>query len=180
MYRKAYSVIPSAPLIFAFAATVFLFCLPAMSSAGEKWDIFDGKNALYVFGWVQHADTYERTNEGYIELIGYSREFELGKFTFDTGFNTYVDSYHIRSYSIFSNVSYAPLHYKFITPMAVIGVTNKGKDHDSDARQTYPLIIPKIRFGGRDNIPVFADISALPEVGGITNGWVALEVGFRW
>jgi len=113
-----------------------------------------------------------------MEALGYARELCYKKFMFDTGVATYVDSYDVRSFAFFSNVSYQEFHYKILTPMLEIGVTNKGNDYDSNERQTYPYIIPKIRIGARDGF--FADISGLPKVGDITNGWVGIELGFKW
>lgn len=146
--------------------------------AEEDSVIYEEKNSLYLLGFVSHVVNDSRNKEGYMELIGYSRELFYGKFIFDIGINTYVDSYYVRSYTLFSNISHTDFQHKWVTPMFVVGVTNKGEDYDTDERQTYAFIIPKIRFGARDGI--FADISGLPEIGDITNGWVALEVGYRW
>ena len=113
-----------------------------------------------------------------MELIGYSKELSYGKFIFDTGVNTYIDSYYVRSYTLFSNISYENYRYKIVTPMIEIGITNKGKDYDTSKRQTYCFVIPKVRIGARDGI--FVDLSGLPKIGDITNGWLAIELGYQW
>lgn len=146
--------------------------------AEENSDILGGKNSIYFFGYLKHVVNDSRNKEGYMELIGYSREFCYGNFIFDTGVNTYVDSYDVRSYSLFSNVSYENFQYKIVTPMLEMGVTYKGKDYDTSEMQTYPFIIPKIRIGAGSGL--FADFSGLPKIGDITNGWVALELGYKW
>lgn len=159
-------------------ALIVCLTFPTAVYAEENCDIFEGKNSIIFFGYVKHTVSDSRHNEGYNELIGYSRELCHGKFMFDTGVNTFADSYNVRSYSLFSNVSYEDFHYKIITPMLQVGVTNKGKDYDTSERKTYLFIIPKIRIGARDGI--FADFSGLPKIGDTTNGWVALEVGYKW
>ena len=146
--------------------------------AEENSDIFGGKNSIYFFGYLKHVVNDSRNKEGYMELIGYSRELCYGNFIFDTGVNTYVDSYDVRSYSLFSNVSYENFQYKIVTPMLEMGVTYKGKDYDTSEMQTYPFVIPKIRIGAGSGL--FADLSGLPKIGDITNGWVALELGYKW
>ncbi len=146
--------------------------------AGENSDTPGGKNSIVFFGYVKHVVNDSRNKEGYMAPIGYSRELCYGKFAFDTGVITYVDSYNVRSYALFSNVSYEGFHYGIMTPMVEIGITYKGKDYDTNEMQTYPFIIPKVRIGARDGF--FADFSGLPKIGDITNGWVALELGYKW
>lgn len=146
--------------------------------AEENCDILKGKNSIIFFGYAKHVVNDSRNKEGYIEAIGYSRELCYGKFMFDSGIATYVDSYDVRSYALFSNVSYEDYRYKLLTPMLEIGVTNKGEDYDSDERQTYPFIIPKIRIGAGDGF--FVDFSGLPKIADITNGWVMFELGYKW
>jgi hypothetical protein len=146
--------------------------------AEENDDSCGGKNSIIFLGFLKHVENDSRSKEGYMELFGYSRELCYGKFMFDTGVNTFVDSYEMRAYSLFSNISYMDFHYKIFTPMLEVGVTNKGEDYDSTERQTYPFIIPKVRIGAREGF--FGDISGLPKIGDITNGWVALEVGYKW
>lgn len=146
--------------------------------AEEPCDISNGKNSILFFGYAKHVVNDSRNKEGYMESIGYSRELCYEKFTFDTGVYTYIDSYDVRSYALFSNISYEDIRYKLLTPMIEVGVTNKGEDYDSDKRQTYPFIIPKLRLGAEEGI--FADFSGLPRIGDITNGWVAIELGYKW
>ena len=160
-----------------FVIIVFFLC-SAELHAEENSDSVEGKNSIIFFGYVKHVIGDSRNKEGYMEPIGFSRELYFRKFMFDTGILTYVDSYNARAYAFFANVSYDDYRYKIVTPMLSIGITNKGDSHDTDSRQTYPFIIPKIRIGAREGI--FADFSGLPKIGDITNGWVALEVGYKW
>lgn len=134
--------------------------------------------SIVFYGHLRHVVNDPRNNQGNMELFGVSRDLEYNHFRFDTGVNTYIDSYRMRSWSIFSNVSHDSLNYGLLTPMLEIGITNKGKDYGSHERQTYPFIIPKIRIGERTGL--FADISGLPKIGTITNGWVAFELGYKW
>lgn len=161
-----------------YVCLIIFLTFSTVAYAGENCDVSRGKNSIYFFGYLKHVVNDSRNKEGYMELFGYSREFCYGKIIFDTGVNTYIDSYDIRSYSLFSNVSYEDFHYKIVTPMLEIGVTYKGKDYDTSEKQTYPFVIPKIRVGAQDGL--FVDFSGLPKIGDITNGWVALELGYKW
>lgn len=134
--------------------------------------------SVYFFGYLKHVVSDSRDHEGNMDLLGISRELRYGKWVFDTGVNTYVDSYNVRSYTLFSKISHADVRYAWFTPLLSVGCTNKGKDYDSDARQTYCFPIPTLRVGKPTGL--FADAFALPKIGDITNGWVAVELGYKW
>jgi hypothetical protein len=134
--------------------------------------------SFYFFGYLKHVKDDPRNHEGNMRLFGVSKEMHYGDFQFDTGVNTYRDSYRRQSYTIFSNISHEDYRLKYLTPMLGVALTNKGKDYDSSERQTYLLAVPKLRIGAREGL--FIDISGLPKIGDITNGWVALETGYKW
>jgi len=133
---------------------------------------------LYVYGYLKHFNPRPTVHEGGMELLGFSKELHHGLFQFDTGANTYVDSYGKRSYSVFSDISHADFNYGILTPVLGLTCTYKGADYDSDRMQTYCLPVPKVRIGEKTG--VFANLAGLPKVGSYTNGWLALELGYKW
>lgn len=134
--------------------------------------------SLYFYGYLKHANPKPSAHEGGMELFGLSKELRSGSFVFDTGVNTYIDSYGKRSYGVFSKVSHDNLRYGIVSPMVSLTCTYKGEDYGSDRMRIYCLPLPVVRIGGRTGL--FADISALPKIGQYTNGWAALEVGAKW
>ncbi|BAL22557.1 hypothetical protein [Azoarcus sp. KH32C] len=134
--------------------------------------------SIYFYGNLKHADPRPTAHEGGMDLFGLSKELHSGPYQFDTGVKTYVDTYGKRSYAIFSNVSHENFRYGLFTPMLGLTCTYKGEDYGSDKMQTYCFPLPMLRIGQRSGL--FADLSALPHVGHYTNGWAALELGFKW
>ena len=153
-------------------ALVFTFLALFQTSYAEEY------GTIIFYGNLKHALTDSRNHEGNMELIGFSKEFNIDKYRLDTGFSSYLDSYHKRSYVVFSNISHQDYHYGIVTPMLEVGITNKGKDHDSSERKTYPFLIPKLRFGANEGL--FVDLSSLPKIKGLTNGWLAIEIGYKY
>jgi hypothetical protein len=153
-------------------AAVFMFLALPGTCCGEEY------GTIIFYGYLKHVVSDPRNHEGNMDLLGFSKEINVARFGFDTGANSYVDSYRKRSYAIFSNISHEDYHFGILTPMLEVGITSKGKDYDKPGRQTYPFLIPKLRLGARDGL--FVDLSGLPKVGSITNGWLALELGYKW
>ena len=153
-------------------ALVFAFLALLEKSYAEEY------GTIIFYGHLKHAVSNPRNNEGNMELIGFSKEFNVGKYRFDTGASTYVDSFNKRGYAIFSNISHQDYHYGIVTPMLEVGVTNKGKDRDKLERQSYPFLIHKLRLGAAEGL--FVDLSGLPKIGSTTNGWLALELGYKY
>lgn len=161
-------------------ALLTLLVIHSPTWAEEAEEVVEPTNhtSVYFFGYVKHIVTDPRNNEGNMELFGISREFRYEKWVFDTGVNTYVDSYSERSFTLFSKISYEGFRYGWFTPLLSVGCTNKGKDYDSGERQTYFFPMPMLRVGPQTGF--FADVFACPKISGVTNGWVIVELGYKW
>lgn len=152
-----------------FIALAALACTPVHA---EEY------GSIYFYGYLKHANPKPTAHEGGMDLFGLSKELRSSQFRFDTGFNTYIDSYGKRSYGVFSKVSHDDYRYGIVSPMVSLTCTYKGEDYGSDRMRIYCLPLPVIRIGGSSGL--FADISALPKVSQYTNGWAAIEVGAKW
>ena len=134
--------------------------------------------SVYFLGLASHADPNPKTHEGNMWLLGYSREYQVNSWQLEPGVNSYIDSYDIRSYTVFMDISHDDFKYTYFRPMLSLSCMYKGISHDNDemAFRCYPLL--KIRIGGETNL--FANIIPIPYVSGVTNGLIAVEVGYRW
>lgn len=134
--------------------------------------------SIYPFGWVKHFEPQGETNEGNIEYLAISKELKKGKWRFDTGAGTYVDSYNLRSYGIFSDISHERFTWKWFTPIVSLVCTYKGVEYGSDEMRIKGGPLPKLRFG-RDT-GVFIKVSGIPRVEGLTYGFVMSEFGYKF
>jgi hypothetical protein len=134
--------------------------------------------SIYFLGYTKHMQPKPQTREGNIDYIGISKELHYGKFQFDTGVNTYVDSYSKRSYSIFTNVSHSDYRYGYITPVLGLACSYKGVGYDTDAMGVICFPMPKVEIGKKSGL--FALVTVIPPFGDLTNGLVGLELGYKW
>lgn len=138
----------------------------------------NGAQSIYFLGVTKHFQPTDKTNEGNMNYVAYSREYAKGDWRFENGLGTFVDSYDKRSYSIFSNISHEQYKWKYLQPVMSLQCANKGSSYDNDKRKTICAPLPKLRIGGKDKL--FADLSAIPKIGTLTNGMVNLEVGYKF
>jgi hypothetical protein len=155
------------------ATTALALLLPAAPCAGEE-----RYGTFYLYGYVNHFEPTPRTNQGNMRYFGLSRELRRDKWRFDTGFATYVDSYRVRSYSVFSDISHDDYALRYLRPMLSLQCQSKGHTYSSEERQFLCFPLPKLRIGG-DAGPL-VNISGTPKVGKLTNGFAVAEFGIRW
>ena len=136
------------------------------------------RNSFYFYGYVHHLEPTPETNQGNMKYFGYARTIPYEKWRFETGFATYVDSYRVRSYAVFSDVSHEDYSWAYVRPALSLQCQSKGREYTSDERQFICFPLPKIRFGA-DSGP-FVNISGAPKLGDLTNGFVVAEFGFKW
>lgn len=134
--------------------------------------------SLYFYGYLKHFKPGARVHEGGMDNLGVSKELHHGLFQFDTGVSTYVDSYYKRSYAVFTNISHEDFRYGIVTPMLGLVCSYKGVTYDSSERRVYCFPLPKVRIGEKSGL--FADVAVLPKFGNDTNGWAAIELGYKW
>jgi len=140
-------------------------------------DVFKGVS-LYPFGYVKHSKPTPQTHEGSMEYFGISKIFVNEKWTFDTGVGTFVDSYSIRSYKVFTNVSHRDFTWGVLTPILSLELYSKGKGYESNQKHQFLYPGFKVRVGNEDGL--FMYIQPVPKLGTLTNGFVAIEVGYRF
>ena len=140
-------------------------------------DMFKGVS-IYPFGIVKHFEPEEETHEGNMEYFAISKTFDYEDWCFEAGGGTFLDSYEVRSYKIFTNISHMDYTWGIFTPMLAIDLYSKGKEYSSDKRTQ--IIAPsfKLRIGDKDGL--FMNIQPIPKVGDLTNGFVAVEFGYKF
>ena len=134
--------------------------------------------SFYFLGWDQHLEPKEETRDGNMEYFAISKEIEKGKWSFNTGGGSYIDTYDLRSYGIFSDISHDRIKWKWITPLLSLVCTYKGVDYGSDEREIKigPLI--KIRIG--PDTGLFGAVTGLPPIEGQTDGFVMGVFGYKF
>lgn len=134
-------------------------------------------NTFYFYTFIRHVEPTPETNEN-LRWLGYSRTLQREKWRFVTGFATYVDSYSVRSYAVFSDISHDDYAWRYARPALSVQCQYKGRDYGTTDRQFYCFPIPKVKFGGDRGFMV--NLAATPKLGDITNGWISLEFGYQW
>ncbi len=136
------------------------------------------RNTAYFYGYVNHLEPTPETNQGNMKYFGYARTYPFGKWRFDNGFATYVDSYRLRAYSVFSDVTHEDYGFAYVRPAVSLQCQSKGRAYFSNERQFICFPLPKIRFGADEGLVL--NVSGAPKLGKLTNGFVVAEFGFKW
>jgi len=133
--------------------------------------------SIYFAGYVRHFEPKPETHEGNMSYLGYSKEYRSDNWRFEPGIATAIDSYSLRSYSVFVDISHNNFQFSYVRPMLSLNCMYKGSsyDHKNMSLQCYPFV--KFRVGGDK---FFANITPVPQVKGVTNGLIAIEFGYRW
>ncbi len=154
----------------------YLVLLLAMSNTYSSELLKD--ISVYPIGIVKHFKVEPQTNDGNLNYFAASKTIKRNAWNFENGAGTFVDTYHKRSYIVFSNISQDRYKYGIYTPMLNFHCAYKGHSHTEDNRklQCYPLF--KLRIGREKGL--FTNIIPLPKVGEVTNGLVAFEIGYKF
>lgn len=136
------------------------------------------KQSIFFAGYLKHRQPIPQTHEGFISFLGYSREYTKNKWKIEPGINTYVDSYSLRSYTAFVDISNDAYAYKYFRPILNLSLMYKGIGYNSDEMRVKLIPLVKFRIGG--DTKLFANIIPVPPVGNDTNGFVAIEFGYKW
>lgn len=152
-----------------FIATLFL-AQPLAHGAEHQ--------SIYFASFVHHFQSQAGTRNGSMDNIGYSAEYKIDQWQIEPGISTFIDSYNLRSFSAFADISHERLAYPYYRPLLSLTCVYKGVEYGSDARAVacYPFI--KLRIGGDSKF--FANIAPIPHVRGVTNGFIAIEFGYKW
>lgn len=113
-----------------------------------------------------------------MDYIALSKDFKKGNWMYETGAATYIDSYHVRSYMAFSNISHDRFSYNWFKPMVSLTCTYKGEDINSNAREIICAPLPKFRIGNDKGL--FTNITYIPKFKELTNGFIGIEFGYNF
>lgn len=156
-----------------FILIISLFVITNLYST----DMFKGVS-LYPFGIVEHLEPVEETYEGSMKYFAISKTFDYEDWCFEAGGGTFIDSYEVKSYRIFTNISHKDYRWGIFTPMLAIDFYSKGEEYSSDKRKQ--IIAPgfKLRIGDEDGL--FMNIQPVPKISDLTNGFIAVEFGYKF
>ena len=138
---------------------------------------FSKDYSLYFLGVVKHGKPTKKTHEGNMEYLAISKWNRYNLFNIESGIGTYIDSYSLRAYTFFNNISYEKYNFWIFEPMIGTIIQYKGIKYDSNKRK--PMITPslKLRVGKKDGF--FLNIMVVPKIKKLTNGFYTFEVGYR-
>jgi hypothetical protein len=133
---------------------------------------------LYPFGGSFHFKTTEETKNGNLNYIALTKTLEKKAWNIETGIGTFVDTYHVRSYIGFSDISHDDYHYGIITPLLSANCAYKGYEHSSKKRQLrcFPLLKFKLASGKG----FVVKITPIPKYKDVTNGQLSFEFGYKF
>lgn len=182
---KLINMVVSAALLGTLVSTVQAEPLTPASTA-EKTQYFQEKvqkmdrpkHSLFFLGLTKHIKPQPKTNEGSLDLIGYAYNTERKNWNFETGFTTFNDSYHERSYAIFTNISNDNWNTKHIQPTLNINCAYKGYTYAHEGKRW--LCSPPVQFRIGKEKGLFAYVMPVPKLGNTTNGFVSVEAGYRY
>lgn len=136
------------------------------------------KQSIFFAGYLKHRQATPMTHEGFISFLGYSREYTKDKLKIEPGINTYVDSYSIRSYTAFVDISHDTYAYAYFRPILNLSMMYKGIGYSSDEMRLKFTPMVKFRIGG--DTKLFINIVPVPPIRNTTNGFLAMEFGYKW
>ncbi len=148
-------------------------CLPCISFAAEN----DGYSVSF-YGYVKHAQAKPSTHEGNMSYFSVAKSKRTAKVDLESGIGTYIDSYHQRSYMIFSNVTSPRIKTKYFQPAIGLNCSLKGSSYSSEEKRWICSPPLKLRIGKSKGL--YAYVTPVPKLGKLTNGLVSLEVGYKF
>jgi len=134
--------------------------------------------SIYFFGVVQHFDPVPDTQEGNMEYFSISKSNNYKNWEFETGLGTYIDSYGIRAYKLYTNISSENFRFWIFQPRLGIAIHSKGVEYNSNERKTVIISTPQLRVGDINGL--FMNIMPIPKLSPYTNGFVAVEFGYKF
>lgn len=134
--------------------------------------------SIYPLGYVRHFELAPKVNDGNLNYFAVSKTRKKNAWRFESGVGTFVDSYHKRAYIFFSDISHENYQYGLFRPVLNVHCAYKGHSSNEDDRklQCYPSF--KLRVGNKKGL--FINLIPIPKVGGVTNGLMAFEIGYKF
>ena len=137
-----------------------------------------GNHSIGFAGVVKHAKPTPKTNEGNMNFLSYAKDYKHNDWKFENGIGTYKDSYHQQSFMLFSNISHDKTNTRYLQPTLGLNCTYKGTSHNNDKMKV--LCSPPIKFRTGYHKGLFAYITPVPKIKGLTNGLISMEVGYKF
>ena len=134
--------------------------------------------AVYPLGGSFHFKKEKKTNDGNLNYFALSKFDHKDAWHFEKGVGTFIDTYHVRSFIAFGEVSHDNYKYGLITPLLNAHCAYKGHTHKHKGRrlQCFPVLKFKI---GRDK-GAFLKVTPVPKLGKLTNGQIVFEMGYKF
>jgi hypothetical protein len=156
---------------------VLLLLSPLVSQKGYTQNTLEDIS-IYPFGGTYHFNRTPKNNDGNLDYLGISKSIKKDSWMFENGVGTFIDSYHLRSYIVFSNISYDTHKLGLLKPMLNLHCAYRGYSYNNDDRriQCYPAL--KFRIGKEKGL--FTNITPIPKIKGLTDGQITFEVGYKF
>ena len=141
-------------------------------------DVMNGYS-IYPFGGTIHFNRSDnKSNDGSLSYLAASKSYVNNHWSFENGVGTFIDTFNLRSYIAFSDISHDEYKLGIVTPMLNIHCSYKGYSHSTTDRkvQCYPAV--KFRIGQSSGL--FANITPIPKIKGLTYGQIAFELGYKF
>ena len=150
------------------------FLLPSLLYANDRSHHY----TFYPLGGSFHFKTDKKTNDGNLNYFAFSKTRHRGAWHFEQGVGTFIDTFHVRSFIAFSEVSHDDYQYGMITPLLNTHCAYKGRSHKHKKRSLQCAPVLKFRIG--DDKGLILKLTPIPKVKGITNGQLTFEIGYRF
>lgn len=134
--------------------------------------------SFYFTGLLYHFDTAPENNDANMDYFAFSKDFRKGNWLFENGAGTYLDTYYKRSYLVFSNITHDRFRKEWYSLMLSLNCTYKGKELDSNKRETICGPLAKLSIGKRKGL--FSNVTLMPKHEDLTNGFVGIEFGYKF
>ena len=137
-----------------------------------------GNHSVEFAGVVKHTKPTSKTNEGNMQYLAYAKNYKHQAWNFENGIGTYKDSYHQQSFMLFSNISHDKTNTRYLQPTLGLNCTYKGTSHNNDKMKV--VCSPPVKFRLGEHKGLFAYITPVPKIKGLTNGLISMEVGYKF
>ncbi len=149
-----------------------------LTSPNAYTEDFLTKYTVYPFGGSFHFKTTKETNNGNLNYFAITKTDKKDAWRFENGIGTFIDTYHVRSYLAFSDITHDKYKYGMITPILSANCAYKGYKHSTKKRrlQCFPLL----KFKLAKNKGLILKITPIPKFKRITNGQITFEIGYKF
>ena len=166
------------PFALADDKDLLLPTAPQQSLQAHNTKPLPAHQSIYFLGLSQHFESTKKTRDGNMAMLGYSRDLERKPWHFENGAATFIDSYNQRSYAVFSNISHESIGTAHFKPTLGLNCAYKGYTYKHNGKKL--LCTPPIKFRIGNDKGIFAYLTPIPKIGGLTNGLVTMEVGYKF